>query len=329
MPWLKCPDIYGSGGTESIAITAGETKDPAKNLPKVVRNVFWRILLFYILSILIVGLNVPYTHKGLSNGDTRTSPFTIVFEQAGSAVAGSFINAVIMTSVISAANHALFAGSRLLYTLAVDGYAPGFFGGLNRFHVPWIAVLGTSVISGLCFGASYIGAGKLWSWLQKYDPLFLLISLSVQNANICSIVGVSNQLSWICICLASLRFRTAIHKQGLEHLLPFKNWTYPYGPIIAVGLNIVLVLVQGWECFSPHFQGVDFVSYYIEIPIMVVMFCAWKIIRRTKFIRTSEMDLQTDRYDLGAEPTEPVLQETDRKNRLLAKVERFGQWLFM
>ncbi|CAL5873093.1 uncharacterized protein PFLUO_LOCUS7362 [Penicillium psychrofluorescens] len=298
------------GGTESIAITAGETKDPAKNLPKVVRNVFWRILLFYILSILIVGLNVPYTHKGLSNGDTRTSPFTIVFEQAGSAVAGSFINAVIMTSVISAANHALFAGSRLLYTLAVDGYAPGFFGGLNRFHVPWIAVLGTSVISGLCFGASYIGAGKLWSWLQN-------------------IVGVSNQLSWICICLASLRFRTAIHKQGLEHLLPFKNWTYPYGPIIAVGLNIVLVLVQGWECFSPHFQGVDFVSYYIEIPIMVVMFCAWKIIRRTKFIRTSEMDLQTDRYDLGAEPTEPVLQETDRKNRLLAKVERFGQWLFM
>lgn len=167
MHWLDGPDIYGSGGTESIAITAGETKDPAKNLPKVVRNVFWRIVLFYILSILMVGLNVPYTHKGLSNGDTRTSPFTIVFEEAGSAVAGSFINAVIMTSVISAANHALFAGSRLLYTLAVDGYAPRFFGSLNRFHVPWIAVLGTSVISGLCFGASYIGAGKLWSWLQK------------------------------------------------------------------------------------------------------------------------------------------------------------------
>jgi AAT family amino acid transporter len=141
-----------------------------------VRNVFWRILLFYILSILIVGLNVPYTHKGLSNGDTRTSPFTIVFEEAGSAIAGSFINAVIMTSVISAANHALFAGSRLLYTLAVDGYAPRFFGSLNRFHVPWVAVLGTSVISGLCFGASYIGASKLWSWLQKYAPLFLLLS---------------------------------------------------------------------------------------------------------------------------------------------------------
>lgn len=172
---MSCPSTHPpgflsnvpSGGTESIAITAGETKDPAKNLPKVVRNVFWRIVLFYLISIIIVGLNVPYNYPDLSNGDTRTSPFTIVFQQAGSTVAGSFINAVIMTSVISAANHALFAAARLLYTLAVDGYAPRVFGKLNRFQIPWVAVLGSSVISGLCFGASYIGAGQLWSWLQK------------------------------------------------------------------------------------------------------------------------------------------------------------------
>lgn len=300
-----------SGGTESIAITAGETKDPAKNLPKVVRNVFWRILLFYLLSILIIGLNVPYNYPGLSDGDTHTSPFTIVFQQAGSTVAGSFINAVIMTSVISAANHALFAGSRLLYTLAVDGYAPRFFGALNRFHVPWVAVLATSVISGLCFGASYIGAGKLWTWLQN-------------------IVGVSNQLSWICICLASLRFRSAIRAQGLEHLLPFKNWTYPYGPIFAVGLNVVLVLVQGWKCFSPHFKGLDFVSYYIEIAVMIVMFLAWKLFKRTHFVRRSEMDLRTDRYDGGADDghyREEIAMEEKRKG-FIGKVERFGQWLF-
>lgn len=132
-----------------------------------VRNVFWRIILFYIVSIIIVGFNVPYNYPNLLKGDTATSPFTIVFTEAGSAVAGSFINAVIMTSVISAANHALFAGARLLFTLGVEGYAPPFFGHLNRFQVPWVAVLATSVISGLCFGASYIGAGQLWSWLQK------------------------------------------------------------------------------------------------------------------------------------------------------------------
>ncbi|KAJ5194576.1 amino-acid permease [Penicillium cinerascens] len=302
---------FAYGGTESIAITAGETKDPAKNLPKVVRNVFWRIILFYLVSIIIVGFNVPYNYPNLSDGNTRTSPFTIVFQQAGSAVAGSFINAVIMTSVISAANHALFAGSRLLYSLAVDGYAPRFFGHLNRFHVPWVAVLSTSVISGLCFGASYIGAGKLWSWLQN-------------------IVGVSNQLSWICIGLASLRFRAAVRAQGIEHLLPFKNWTYPYGPIIAVGLNTVLVLVQGWQCFSPHFQSVNFVSYYIEIPIMIAMFLAWKLVKRTKFVRKSEMDLRTDRYDGGQEdtPYHRDLELVPGRKGWLGKLQRAGQWLF-
>ncbi|KAJ5690816.1 Amino acid/polyamine transporter I [Penicillium macrosclerotiorum] len=303
---------FAYGGTESIAITAGETKNPTKTMPRVVRNVFWRIVLFYLLSILLIGLNVPYNYPDLSTGDTATSPFTIVFKMVGSNVAGSFINAVIMTSVISAANHALFAGSRLLYTLAVDGYAPSFFGNLNRFSVPWVAVLATSVISGLCFGASYIGAGQLWSWLQN-------------------IVGVSNQLSWICIGLASLRFRGAIRSQGLEHLLPFKNWTYPYGPIFAVGLNIVLVLVQGWSCFSPHFKRVDFVSLYIEIPIMIVMFLAWKLIKRTHFVRKSEMDLRTDRYDGGQDDNnypEEVALETKRKG-IVGKLQRIGQWLFL
>ena len=155
------------GGTESIAITAGETKDPARTLPKVVRNVFWRILLLYILSVLLIGLNVPYNYDNLKTGTSLTSPFTIVFKMAGANAAGSVINAVIMTSVLSAGNHALFAGTRLLYTLAVEHHAPWIFGILNRNRVPWVAVLATAAISGLCFGSSYIGAGQLWSWLQK------------------------------------------------------------------------------------------------------------------------------------------------------------------
>ena len=86
---------------------------------------------------------------------------------AGSRTAGSFINAVIMTSVLSAGNHALFAGTRLLYTLAIEKHAPMVFSSLNRNQVPWLAVLSTSAISVLCFGSSFIGAGQLWTWLQK------------------------------------------------------------------------------------------------------------------------------------------------------------------
>jgi len=291
---------FAYGGTESIAITAGETKDPARTMPKVVKNVFWRILLFYILSILIIGLNVPYNYPGLADKTSHTSPFTIVFQMAGSKAAGSCINAVVMTSVISAGNHALFAGSRLMYTLAVNGHAPKFMGSLNRQHVPWLAVLATSAISALCFGASYIGAGQLWTWLQN-------------------IVGVSNQLSWIAIGIASLRFRAGLKAQGLEHLLPFKNWTYPWGPAVSVVLNIVLVLVQGWSSFSPRFKAVDFVSYYVELPVMLVMFVGWKLLKRTKLVHAADMDLATDRFDAGLTPEE-------REAALVKAPRRYPGW---
>lgn len=271
-------------------------------MPRVVKNVFWRILLFYILSVLLLGLNVAYDTPGLDEKNTRTSPFTLVFQLAGSHAAGSFINAVIMTSVISAANHALYAGTRLLYTLAVEHHAPRFFGRLNRMRVPWIAVLSTSVIGGLCFGASFIGAGQLWTWLQN-------------------IVGVSNQLSWISIGIASVRFRRAIRLQGKEHLLPFKNWTYPWGPWASIILNIVLVLVQGWSAFSPSFDAVSFVSYYIELPIMAVMYVAWKIIKRTRIVKLRDMDLETDRYHGDTKAGVPIQGWRARARAILT-------WLF-
>ncbi|OTA95654.1 hypothetical protein M434DRAFT_393502 [Hypoxylon sp. CO27-5] len=290
---------FAYGGTESIAITAGETKDPARQLPRVVKNVFWRIMFFYILSSLMIGLNVPYNYPNLNSKNTRTSPFTIAFSLAGSKVAGSFVNAVILTSVISAGNHALFAGSRLLYTLSVNGHAPKVFSHLTRFQVPWVSVLFTSVISGLLFGASFIGAGQLWTWLQN-------------------LVGVSNQLSWISIGIASLRFRAGLKAQGKEHLLPFKNWTYPAGPIIAIVLNSFIVLIQGWSCFSPKFSAVDFVSYYIELPVFALMFVVWKLVKRTKFKRASEMDLVTDVYT--KDDVEP------EEDGLVQRMKRIGGW---
>ncbi|RDL34448.1 Uncharacterized protein BP5553_07576 [Venustampulla echinocandica] len=296
---------FAYGGTESIAITAGETANPTKNLPRVVKNVFWRILIFYILSVLLIGLNVPYTTPNLSSKTAAVSPFTIVFQQAGAKAAGSFINAMILTSVISAGNHALFAGTRLLYSLSVDNHAPKVFGRLNRNKVPYIAVIATSLISGLCFGASFIGAGQLWTWLQN-------------------LVGVSNQLAWTAIGVTSLRFRAAVKAQGKEHLLPFKNWTYPWGPRISIVMNIVIILVQGWSSFSPKFSAIDFVSYYIELVAMFVMYVAWKVFKKTKIVGLAEMDLETDVYTVGEED----LKEMEKEKGWKGKARSVLRWIF-
>jgi AAT family amino acid transporter len=136
---------------------------------------------------------VPWDYPNLSNKSVTTSPFTIVFKQFGSSpshpllapdtirihfftvASASFMNTVILSSAISAGNHALFAGTRVLYGLAQASQAPSLFAWTTRRGVPLPALLLTSSFSVLCFGSSFIGSGQLWLWLQN-------------------LVGVSNQV---------------------------------------------------------------------------------------------------------------------------------------
>lgn len=124
-------------GTELIGVAAGESENPRENVPRAIRQVFWRILIFYILAITVISLIIPYTHPNLLKGDLENigvSPFTLVFEKAGLAIAASVMNAVILTSVLSAGNSGMYASSRVLYALARDGKAPRFLGKLNKRH---------------------------------------------------------------------------------------------------------------------------------------------------------------------------------------------------
>lgn len=107
-----------------------------------------------------------------------------------------------------------------------------------------------------------------------------------------------------------MRFRAALKVQNKTHLLPFRNWTYPVGPYFVIGLNSLLVLVQGWKSFSPQFSAVDFVSYYLEIPLMVVMYFGWKVFKRTRVVSLAEMDLETDTFTI-----EDNERESDNRNK--------------
>ncbi|SJX63937.1 probable lysine-specific permease [Sporisorium reilianum f. sp. reilianum] len=266
---------FAFGGTESLSITAGETRNPSKTIPKTIRNVFWRILIFYIAALFIIGIDIPYNMPGLKSKNAAVSPFTLVFKQLGSHGAASFMNAVVMSSALSAANHALYAGTRVVHNMAVNGQAPKFLGTVSKSsRVPWVAMLCTASVSGLCFGSSYIGEGDLWNWLQN-------------------LVGVSNQISWACIGLSSIRFHKAIVKQGKQSSLVYKNWTQPWGPYVVVIGSILMILVQGWSCFKP-FNVSDFFSYYIEIALFAVLFVGWKLWKKSKLIPIEEIDLYTD-----------------------------------
>ncbi|CDN43958.1 hypothetical protein BN871_DW_00240 [Paenibacillus sp. P22] len=101
-------------GTELVGVAAGESENPRRNVPRAIRTIFWRILLFYMVAIFIIGLLIPYTAPELASDEVRMSPFTILFEKAGLSIAASVMNAVILTSVLSAGNSGLYASTRML-----------------------------------------------------------------------------------------------------------------------------------------------------------------------------------------------------------------------
>ena len=150
-------------GTELLGVAAGETEDPERSIPRAIRRVFWRILLFYVLAILAIGLLIPYTDEKLANDDVTVSPFTLVFDKAGIAFAASVMNAVILTAVLSAGNSGMYASTRMLWDLAREGKAPKFLAKLDKRGVPVNALIVTSLIGTLAFLASFFGDGVVYT----------------------------------------------------------------------------------------------------------------------------------------------------------------------
>ncbi|MGG6440541.1 amino acid permease, partial [Saccharococcus caldoxylosilyticus] len=136
-------------GTELLGVAAGETENPKESIPRAIRRVFWRILLFYVLAILAIGLLIPYTDPKLANDDVSVSPFTLVFDKAGIAFAASVMNAVILTAVLSAGNSGMYASTRMLWDLAREGKAPKFLAKLDKRGVPVNALIVTSSLGTL------------------------------------------------------------------------------------------------------------------------------------------------------------------------------------
>lgn len=100
---------YAYSGVEAIAIAAAETKNPRANIPKAAKRIFYRVLLFYVVSILIVTMIVPSNSKLLLNGsgNATQSPFVIVVNLAGIKVVPHIVNAVVLSSAWSAGNAAM------------------------------------------------------------------------------------------------------------------------------------------------------------------------------------------------------------------------------
>ncbi|WP_284702832.1 amino acid permease [Peribacillus simplex] len=269
-------------GTELVGIAAGESEEPEKNVPNAIRQVFWRILLFYIGAILILGLLIPYTSPSLLNGDVENisvSPFTLVFERAGLAFAASVMNAVVLTSLLSAGNSGLYASTRMLWSMAKDKQAPKFLAKVNRRGIPMNALIITSLIGGLAFLTSIFG-DHVFTWLL--------------NAS-----GLTGFIAWIGIAISHYRFRRAYVAQGGDlNELKYKAKWFPFGPILSFTLCMLVIAGQNYGAFlSGSIDWYGVAVSYIGLPIFLVVWLGYKFYHKTKLIALK--DCQFDKSDVA------------------------------
>ncbi|MDM1086160.1 Lysine-specific permease [Myroides odoratimimus] len=263
-------------GTELIGITAGESENPEKNIPKAIKQVFWRILVFYILAIFVIGLIIPYTSPSLLGADISEiakSPFTLVFEKAHLAFAAAVMNAVILTSILSAGNSGLYASTRMLYAMGKDGMAHKAFGGTNKHGVPMIALIATGVVVLLIFT------------VQSTHPNAVDFILAAS--------GLTGFIAWLGIAISHYRFRRAFHAQNksLDQLVYKAKW-FPFGPLFALFLCILVIIGQDSKLIMEGiFDWRGMLITYMGIPFFLAFYLYHKLKFKTKLIPLKEVDL--------------------------------------
>lgn len=269
---------FSFSGTEIVGLAAGESENPEENVPKAIKSVFWRILLFYVFAIIIIGFLIPFDNKNLLKSGVDNiaySPFTMVFAKSGIAFAASVMNAVILTSVLSCGNSGLYVSSRMLYSLAKEKKAPKFLAKVNKHGVPMNALYVTTIVACTAFFSSLIGDGKIYYVLY--------------NAS-----GITALFAWLGIAICHYRFRKAYLAQGRDLKdLKFKAKFYPYGPIIAMILCVIVIFGANiWIFQADTFSWFDFITNYICIPIFILLYLGYKYVKKTKIVPLEECDFE-------------------------------------
>jgi amino acid transporter len=188
---------FSYSGTELVAVAAGETYNPRKTIPSAIRKTFFRIILFFVFTIFFIGLLIPYDNEQLAIGgnDASASPLVIAAKLAGIKTLPGLINAVLLCTVLSAANSNVYSASRVLVGLAREGFAYKFFL-QTKGEVPVYAVGFTAIFGLLGFLNVSSGGSVAFNWL---------INIS----------GVAGFIAWACILVSHLAFMKILATHGI------------------------------------------------------------------------------------------------------------------
>jgi L-asparagine permease len=243
--------IFAYSAIELVGIAAGETKDPEKVMPKAINGVVYRIGVFYVGSVLLLAMLLPWqAYKG------GESPFVTVFSSLGVPWVGDVMNAVVLTAALSSCNSGLYSTGRILKSLAQKGEAPAITGKMSSRHVPYGGILFTSV--------AYL-AGVVLNYIvpkEAFDIAIAIASLGVVA-------------TWATIIVCQMRLRTASLRGEVER----PAYRMPGAPYTGWATLVFLALVIVLMAFAGPAEQVAFWS----IPVLaVVLFIGWRVIQNRR-----------------------------------------------
>lgn len=245
---------------ELLIVTAGEMQSPRRNLPVAARRYIYRLLIFYIGSVLAIGVICPSNDERITNGGhgAGASPFVAGIKNAGIPILDSIINGGIIISAWSSGNSFLFLSSRSLYALALSGNAPAIFKTCTKSGIPYYAVGASSLFALL----AYLNVGS---------------SSSVVFAWFVNLTNTSGFISWVCCGIIYLRFRKACEVQNITDL-PFRSPVGKWGAYCIIVCFSFLCLINGFDVFWPENWNVSsFFTAYVGIPLFFVFYGGHRI----------------------------------------------------
>jgi AAT family amino acid transporter len=228
-------------GIEVIAVTAGEAQRPEESIPRAMRTIVFRLIIFYVLAITVMLAMTPWNRAA---GGISGSPFVRAFETVGIPFAAGIMNLVVITAALSSANTNLYLTTRMLFSLSRGRHAPAWVGRLSRNGVPHRA---------LAFSTAGMIAAILLAIFAPKNAFLLLYGTAVAGMF----------FVWIVILLTHLRFRQAIGPQAVAKL-PLKLPAHPLptmaGIVILFAIAGSTFWVEGLRYMIPAF-----------IPLLLIM----------------------------------------------------------
>ncbi|CCH46320.1 Leu/Val/Ile amino-acid permease [Wickerhamomyces ciferrii] len=306
---------FSLGGTEFAVLSASLMKNPRKSITTAMKIIFYRILIVYFVSIIVVGLLVPYDSNELMGSSDATgapvSPYVIAIQTYGIKIVPHMINAVILLAVLSVGNSALYSSARTFYSLAQQGFAPKWFDFVDKNERPLRAMMVSSIVGLFCFIAAYENQSNIFTWLL-------------------SISGLSGIFTWTTICMSHIRFRAGMKAQGfslneLGFVCKGGIWTSYYAMIV----NILIIVAQFWVALFPIGKDgktdiVNFFQNYLGVVVLFFFYFGHKIYTKNwiLFIPASEIDLVKDRtvFDQDIIKQEDLELEEQMKGNPMKKI---------